>query len=369
MNVKVQEENLTDSLETLRDLRCLVRFMDEDLFPTIPNTQDLTFRRIYFKDLWHLFKPGEHVFIPRPELATKNGLAEPASPSPGDPTQLQSRNLRYQEDWKVISCGGGRMNLSASETEYEDVESGIQRRTPNAFNIVAFYIDFSDTIFRTVVHLFKIRPFEGMRDITSLEVYPSRYLANESARDASLIARGRKFKEFTTFRHMRYEGSTYACQPCGCAFSGGTTPVNAERLESNVMVDFTEALQNDHGWDINIHTASRSCNNELETSDDMTFKIWKDNERRELDEDRGHYYDSEIYNDHGKPPEFALSHPLLGQDPDPGVASGRDLKDEDLILLPARVLAYAFRIRRFGKMVKLSANKSALTLASSCSGY
>ncbi|KAL8919436.1 MAG: hypothetical protein Q9172_004978 [Xanthocarpia lactea] len=343
---KVVKEDLTDSLETLRDLRCLVRFMDEDLFPTIPNTQDLTCCRIAFRDLWHLFKPGEQVFIPRPDLATKPGLPEPEERSKGATTQLQRRNSRYQEDWRVISRGEGRVNLSPSETDQEDVKSDALKQTPNAFKIVAFYIDFSDSVFRAVVHPFRIRPFEGMRDITSLEVYPSRYLKNVSDRNASLIARGRKFKELTSFRHMRYEGSTFACHPCGCAFDGDSTPTNAERIESNVMVDFAEALQNDHGWNTYTHQVSKSCINERETTHEMKFKIWKDDERRELDDARYEGFDSEHY-EYGRIRDFASSHALLGEDPDPAVASGRDLKEEDLLLLPARVLAYAFRVRRF----------------------
>ncbi|KAL8857198.1 MAG: hypothetical protein Q9178_006253 [Gyalolechia marmorata] len=343
---KVPKEDLTDSLETLRDLRCLVRFMDEDLFPTIPNTQDLTCRRIAFRDLWHLFKPGEQVSIPPNDLATKHGLSEPEERSMGATTQLQRRNSRYQEDWRVISRGEGRVNLCPPKTDHDDVDEDAPKHTPNAFQIVAFYIDFSDTVFRAVVHPFRIRPFEGMRDITSLEVYPSRYLDNLSEKNAGLIARGRTFKELTSFRHMRYEGSTFACHPCGCPFSGDTIPTNAERIESNVMVDFAEALKNDHAWDIYTNQGSKSCINDRETFDNMPLKIWKDNERRELDEAIIEDIDDEHY-DYGRTQDFASSHALLGQDPDPKVASGQNLKDEDLILLPARVLAYAFRIRRF----------------------
>ncbi|KAL9002052.1 MAG: hypothetical protein Q9188_004998 [Gyalolechia gomerana] len=45
--------------------------------------------------------------------------------------------------------------------------------------------------------------------------------------------------------------------------------------------------------------------------------------------------------------KIAFSHPLLSDDPDEAAWSGRELKDEDLMLLPARVMAYALRDRKF----------------------
>lgn len=350
---KRQKEDLMDSIEALRDLRCLVRFMDQDLIPTIPNFQDPQVKQILFRDLWYLFKPGEEILIPRLNRKVEDGPTGSLGRSQEDSAQAQKQNLWYQEDWKIIAYGGGRLNIAPPEDR--DAGSLLANQTPNDFFCIAYYVDFNKSgpqcVFSPFVHQFRIRPFEGRRDIKSLDFYPSRYLDDLPKRRFDLIQRGKRFKELTNARHMRYKGTTFACHPCGCSFDVDHPTVNTERIESNVVVDFAEAFQSNNQWCLDYHPMGRPSGFWRESKDDTPLIIWKDIERQERFEEQFDSFFDEEFEDmvHSK---NAYDHPLLKGDPDVTDPSGRGLQDEDLMLLPARVMAYAFRDRKFGILVR-----------------
>ena len=59
-----EPEDPTDCVEALRHLRCLINFMDNELLPVIERIQSGKCQKVYFSDLWHLFKPGELMYAP-----------------------------------------------------------------------------------------------------------------------------------------------------------------------------------------------------------------------------------------------------------------------------------------------------------------
>lgn len=61
---KEEQEDLTDCVEALRDLRCLIEFMDNDLQPVVERMKSPATQKVYFSDLWHLFKPGDLLYAP-----------------------------------------------------------------------------------------------------------------------------------------------------------------------------------------------------------------------------------------------------------------------------------------------------------------
>lgn len=189
---KVDIEDHMDSLEAFRDLRCLVQFMDEQITPVVARIKDSSRTRIAFQDLWHLFRPGDDIFIPRHSAGDRP--SETSDQPAGEPTQTShKRNDRYQEDWRIISCGGGRANLSSED----DDDAMVPKLKVNQFTMQAYYVDFNGKVFGPAAHSFGIKPFDGERDITSLEFYPSRFLHNAEERRTQLKARGQRFREFS----------------------------------------------------------------------------------------------------------------------------------------------------------------------------
>lgn len=61
---KEEQEDLTDCVEALRDLRCLIEFMDSELQSVVERMKSPTTQKVYFSDLWHLFKPGDLLYAP-----------------------------------------------------------------------------------------------------------------------------------------------------------------------------------------------------------------------------------------------------------------------------------------------------------------
>ena len=61
-NEKTSEvENSIDSLKAMKDLHSFVCFMDEHIFPAIPNFEDSSRTKGLFRELWYLFKSGQEI--------------------------------------------------------------------------------------------------------------------------------------------------------------------------------------------------------------------------------------------------------------------------------------------------------------------
>lgn len=345
---EAEAEDITNSIEAYRDLRCLVQFMTQEIAPVLKSVNDPKQSRIEFKNLWHLFKPGCDVFIPRTRVggSKDKGTTDGSAPStPGAAGQERSSPSRYQEYWRVISFGGGRYNLSADDSD-EDVP--IQEQKSNPFKLCCVYIDFDGSKFERVHHIFRIKPYEGEREITSLEVYPSRFMPDAVEVRSKLHKRGEKFRQFSTFQHRNYRGSTLPCHPCGCKMTAVDSPKAPEHIDSAVVVDFREAIGDDIAWmpDTPVPTYS---DEPREVRDDVFVSIWKNKALKELDEKIQDLVSDDYFSDAEATQQYESNHPLLRNDPDPTFTDGSGLREEELVLLPSRVLAFVFRNRKFGE--------------------
>ena len=133
---KLEAEDSMDSLKAMKDLRCFVRFMDEHIFPTIPNFEDSSRTKGLFRELWYLFKPGDEIFVPRLDEADEKRPSKLRDQSRKTPVQTRERSKRYQEDWRIIECGGGRL-----KTRREGYDCNNSKRI-NSFQVLAYYLDF-----------------------------------------------------------------------------------------------------------------------------------------------------------------------------------------------------------------------------------
>ena len=110
---KPEQEEMSNSLGALRDLHCLIRFMDEELTPVLRNLKDPSNSRIYFRDLWHLFKPGDDIFIPR----LSSGGEERVTDSDSAMGAAHRQNAGYQEDLRILDVTvAGTTSLKVTTT-------------------------------------------------------------------------------------------------------------------------------------------------------------------------------------------------------------------------------------------------------------
>lgn len=243
---------IMDSVEALRDLRCLKKFIDEDVLQVVDRYKKDVDRKIRFHDLWYLFQPGVEV------VALAKQQMEPPKAT------LKTRNtLRaYQTTYKVYSTVGGRHNLcekdsNASDSEDEDffdresAEGQSGKTGPNPFIVRCYYIDYDGTSYFPATHDFHITPFEGERNITSLDIFPARFLSDLNSFRQNLIVRGRRFVGLLDAKHMRYNGPKHVCRPCGCAYeysNGKLVLGQPHNVTGEVIVDFREAWKVDDFW-------------------------------------------------------------------------------------------------------------------------
>ena len=199
-------------------------------------------------------------------------------------------------------------------------------------------------------HNWYINPFEGEKEVTSLDIFPWTYVANVIQKRDTLLQRGKLFHEVTTFKYRLYKGPTLVCEPCGCTFPRSSLPQYSEEVESEVIVDFVEAIRDNSDWVPFVKGGSSTSPLPHETEDDLDVSIWNDRNQQDLNEEKEDFIFYDYLVDHAMTTEFETSDPLLRPDPDRAYnTDGGAFREEDLILLPARVLAYVFRKQYFGK--------------------
>ena len=173
-------------------LKLLSQMIQEHLSPIVSLRESLLSNSkltIHFRDLWLLFQPGELVV------------------SAKSPVQA----------YRVIHVSGGRPLMtnaiteksdSESHTKYESVEhKGFRQKSKiSPFAIDCIRYDFDGERFGPVQQNISIEEYEGERPITMLAVWPLRFSEDPKSLRQALVQRGRRFSEFQTFQHRRYEG-------------------------------------------------------------------------------------------------------------------------------------------------------------------
>ncbi len=333
-------EDLTDSVQALEDLRCLIEFMDVELRPVTDSFQGNTRQKITFNDMWHLFKPGEL-------------LHSPVGNQPADPSYCdslgnkcpQKPNDRFQEAWRVVCTAGGRLRLAPDD--------GRRRKKgdypPNPFTISAYRMDFNGTNYVFQPFLFSIKHFPGERDITSLQCYPLRFSPKADELTSKWKTRGEAFREYTTFKYRHYTGKSLICAPDGLILHVAYYPKHAETIDSHVVVDFGEALTVQPGWkgftqEYRLDLVYDSG----EFSENHPTSYWTDGNWKDLVKES----DDKIYEDVHI--DIKLMEEQIARDPllrDPQTRFPRNVEwDEDhLVLLPNRVFAFVMKNRKWCK--------------------
>ncbi|KAK3304792.1 uncharacterized protein B0T15DRAFT_399826 [Chaetomium strumarium] len=203
-----QGKGLLDTYGTeqaYKELGCLIEFMDEGL-KVLRHLENASVNRIAFSELWHIFQPGVEVITAQ------------------KPTSA----------YRVFHATGGRPYLSPPEDKNEEEEDGFTKpyRIPDKssdFVVYCYQIDFDGTKFGPVSLSFSIQKFDGLRDITTLPIYPLKFAKDSVAVRETLLKNGTTFLEVCGGEHVRYRGPNLH---------------EAEEIDSEIVVDFHAAL-----WD------------------------------------------------------------------------------------------------------------------------
>jgi SpoVK/Ycf46/Vps4 family AAA+-type ATPase len=198
-----------------KELGCLIEFMDDDL-KGLKHFEDASVTKIPFSELWHIFRPGDEVITAQKPINA----------------------------YRVLHVTGGRPYLSPPEEKNDDSKSKKSYRLPEKssdFVVNCYQVDFDGNKFGPVAHSFSIQKYDGLRDITTLLVYPLKFAKNSSEIRETLSANGQTFLDVSRGGHVQYRGLNLH---------------ELEEIDSEIVVDFHAALwdsqDKDKNWQFKI---------------------------------------------------------------------------------------------------------------------
>ncbi|KAM0149694.1 hypothetical protein ACHAPG_009242 [Botrytis cinerea] len=187
-----------DSEAEFNELSCLIEFIDHYIKNKQKYLARSSLQKVVFSDIWHLFKPGDEV--------------------------MEGKLLQA---YRVISVDTKKHRFAISRWR-----TGL--RMTKDYGLVTVHcvcIDFDGKLLGPVSKHFRIHEYEGEQNVTSLPVYPLRF-SKETNREG-LIARGKLFLETAGVKYMH------------CA---GLTLDTRDEVDSQVVIDFEEALFQNQSW-------------------------------------------------------------------------------------------------------------------------
>ncbi|KAH7309775.1 hypothetical protein B0I35DRAFT_358846 [Stachybotrys elegans] len=315
---------------TLSHLKTLIAFIEGYIEPAWARAGSTSQHKFRFLDLWMAFKPGELIYAPLASDSSQNiNFA-----------QQQSTPQMYQTAWRLYSLVLDPVRDGKPELDSRDLD------------IHAYYVDYDGTSFVPVRRQFVINSYEGEKDITSFQVYPMRFAKDSDKLREKLHKQGSWFREVTKKRHLSYEGWTLVEEP-SAESSESSEKLNSEHISGDVVIDFVEGYKSES----KLGGGPSSWKKGLTTFDDSDWPMgtdkldishWKPikNSHRlesfaQISENtqRGEWYGDRFIQEQLKERPCLKSH----EDGDPI----KDIQDDELLLLPRRVVGYSLRERRF----------------------
>ncbi|KAE8356022.1 hypothetical protein BDV28DRAFT_127797 [Aspergillus coremiiformis] len=327
----------TNSVTALKHLRCLLQFLDEDIKPKRAYLEQPQCRKVFFSDLWYLFRPGM-------EVIGNDG----------------------KQAYRVIQVKSARHRVVPEWEQFRE-SSDYQGKRPQApFSLSCVYIDFDGKNLGPVSKLFDFERFEGQKDITSLEVYPLKMhsvkradfgdeewekVEGLSPRDRNdryrqkLIGRGQMFLAVAGIKHMFYAGPTLGVR---------------DEVESQVVIDFETAFAVDdeeqQHWkpklELLVDCSASEGENEDEgcragccQSDQIYDDSYVDNKQRT------EYIGSLLpKNEHEETKSLLAIIPRPLKDLRSGPNKALEISQDELVIMSYRVFGFVLRTRKWAKL-------------------
>lgn len=348
--------DLTRSLTALGHLRCLLRFIDGNIVAKRDYLNSPECRKVYFSDLWHIFRPGV-------EVISSDG----------------------KQAYKVVGVSSAKHRVATRwERWYDSTSDRTGADRPPDLSLICVYIDFDGVNIGPVQKKFEFHRFDGQRDITSLEVYPlnlhivkqSGYTneeweeleavpAHERYRK-KLIQRGARFLDVVKGKHMYYAGMALETKdevesPVVIDFE--TTFTMHDKRPSSVPSDDViltpaQRRQRQQILEENMNNTWKPELNSLMDTNEDSFRVSKTVCSGECCRDEfvhdDQYVDSKqmaayiegllpsagAVDEH--PPIIVMSRPMKE-------IRTQDCSDEELVIMSYRVFGFILRSRKFGK--------------------
>ena len=320
---------------TLQHMRCLTEFINRYIKPTVFRLENTSHGKIQFRDLWYVFRPGDDIYMPL-QLSRGPVFFDSIMTTP------EMFQNRYHMIWRVTGTGGGRQNLSTGQRRHKSLKNF-------PFKVNCYYIDFDGRYFCPTTHTFSILPFEGERDILSLDFFPMRFWKDAQHTIKEHFNKGKIVFDNVrdSFTHYYYAGPTLTTQPCGCSVQ--SEPLHQEHVESEVIVDFKMTLIKKPSWRPNPSFWKDPPAERHELQERYPVRYWNDLARAKL----GNMEYDLIYDDYNIDERSSLrfknNELIFAPIPSSWLSNASMVPEKDTLLLSGRVFAFVLRTRSFGR--------------------
>ncbi|KAK3363462.1 hypothetical protein B0T25DRAFT_562476 [Lasiosphaeria hispida] len=325
-----------DDRTTLSHLECYAKFVDDNVMPLYSSFNGTSRKTVRFDDLPILFRLGEVVYWP------------PAGSLLGVHYPL------YQPVWRIFQVRqGGGYSRKALDHDMDLHPS---------FTMSCYYLDYTGSSYAVVRGDATIPSFEGEKSITDLDVYPLRFADGAAKLREDLVIQGNMFQLLVKEPRLHYEGWSIPPELLEDPSDPGIlkrTPSSRmkiqksapEHIEGPVIIDYEEAFNHHPLWKPRFRVLRAGEPIWLWEEAELPIKHWADEkERRLLYEIRESYLDNDKSLDLQRNEYIANSKAIISSRD----GSMKEVDDEDIMLLPRRMIAYTLRDRKFVALDVLS---------------
>lgn len=350
-SLNADSPELLDSREALRHMEVYVDFIENDVMPLCNMFEDRKRTKVAFHDLWYLFRAGDYIYRPL-------SMNKKKAPDSGLSTSNSSIMATYQTLLRAYSIVISEIE-SDPDKEAKDSDIDLYETYDDAWSsgfnhvrIHTYYIEFDGDSYIPCCLYDKISRYEDEKEITDLNVYPLDYHPNKETILKSHTDSGKRFKQLIEQKHVYHFGWTVSHEPGGWKIED--KPDYRRHIDSEFIIDYSEAFKNSPHWEpssynpgdglkeasgINWHTLP-AINQELKT------RVWstKTDQFDDVAPDENCVLVDVDNVGEVKMCDFLKSNRFfqsLEEDEEP------ILGDEELCLLPKKLVGYALRDREF----------------------
>ena len=335
-----------DSPVALAQLRCYVRLIEDEILPLHTKFEHLDYssnEKVRFQDLWYLFRTGEFIYRPV-------GIASDKDSSVNNILAAGNRTWRVygiRPPWpKDAFTPSDYLNYHVDDDDDEKV----------AFGVHCYMIDYTGEEFCAVTETFKIQPFEGEKPITSLKIFPYRFLPDHEQVLARYTEISKDFLHYVETKHASYDWWTMTRDPRGepAVDVDGEELKRPEYVSSEVIIDFIEAFQHCPDWKPKRSVMKYMEPNPFAAADPFTIDWWSDADRTELlartTEIIALRSAATAYESNEAMRQDAFLSAVRENDKNGRPTARHHLRDCDLALLPVRVFGYVLQDLKFAQL-------------------